>query len=142
MAIVEVRELIRTSQAEAFELSQDYTRRQEWDPFAASLAGYKRDPSNRFADITAWHGAKMRVEYIAWFPPERAAIRMEKGPFVLASFAGSWAFKQQGDVVDARFRYQIKAKPLWKWLEPLMLLYFRWETRRRLRALKRYLERS
>jgi hypothetical protein len=65
---------------------------------------------------------------------------MVEGPFILESFAGSWAFKTQGQLVDARFRYQIRTKPVWRWLQPLILLYFRWETRRRLRALKRYIE--
>lgn len=140
MPIVEARTTIRTCQSAAFALSQDYARRAEWDPFAAKLKAYVRDPGSPFADITAWHGARMRVEYVAWFPPERAAIRMVSGPRMLESFAGSWAFQQRGELVDARFRYQIKAKPLWRWLEPLMLAYFKWETHRRLQALKCHLE--
>lgn len=140
MAIVEARALIRTHQAAAFEASQNYAQRADWDPFAAKLKGYVRDPATPYADITAWHGARMRVEYVAWLPPERAAIRMVSGPFMLDRFAGSWAFRQRGELVDVRFRYQLKAKPIWRWLEPLMLAYFRWETRRRLEALKQHLE--
>ncbi|WP_460532444.1 hypothetical protein [Chitinimonas naiadis] len=41
-----------------------------------------------------------------------------------------------------RFRYQVTPKPRWAWLGPLMQAYFSWETRRRLSALKRYLERT
>ncbi|TSJ91450.1 hypothetical protein [Chitinimonas sp. BJB300] len=74
-------------------------------------------------------------------PPERAAIRMVVGPRMLQSFAGSWAFLDKDtESVEARFRYQLKATPAWMWLEWLMRWYFSWETRRRLHALKRYLE--
>jgi hypothetical protein len=56
-------------------------------------------------------------------------------------FAGSWCFVPVGEgLVEARFRYQIQAHPGWRWLEPVMLAYFSWESGRRLAALKRYLE--
>ncbi|MEH6461266.1 SRPBCC family protein [Chitinimonas sp. JJ19] len=141
MPIVEHRAVLSCKQATAFHTSQDYALRQQWGPFAAKLESESTTNGRRIITVTAWHGLTMVVEYVAWLPPERAAIRMLKGPRVLASFAGTWAFVETGEQqVTANFRYQIKAARGWGWLEPLMLRYFSWETKRRLHALQRYLE--
>lgn len=141
MAIVEQRCLIRARQAAAFQAAQDYALRRHWDPFAARLERETCADGRRIVQVTAWHGARMQVEYVAWLPPERAAIRMLAGTRLLAAFAGSWVFLPRADgMLEVRFRYQIKAARPWRWLEPWMLAYFNWETRRRLAALKRYLE--
>lgn len=138
MATIEQRCLIHTHLETAFQVSQDYSCRSQWDPFAKNI---QRDIDG-LVSITAWHGMKMRVEYVSWQPPERAAIRMVTGPRILKRFAGSWLFSQHAvGVVEVRFRYQIQATHNWRFLEPLMLRYFKVETWRRLKALKRYLER-
>lgn len=83
----------------------------------------------------------MRVEYVAWRPPERAAIRMVRGPRMLKRFAGTWIFAMYSPgLVEVRFRYHFEAAPIWRDLEPLMRLYFNMESCRRLNALKRYVE--
>lgn len=83
----------------------------------------------------------MRVEYVAWRPPERAAIRMISGPRMLKRFAGSWIFSPDASgMVEVRFRYHFEAAPIWRSPEPFMLAYFNMETSRRLDRLKRYLE--
>lgn len=144
MSIVERRSQIRCSQARAFEVSQDYQLRRRWDPFSSRRKDY---PGGAIAGkgavftVVAWHGAQMKIEYVSWLPPERAAIRAAPAPWFLNLFAGSWCFVPVGEVlVEARFRYQIQARPGWRWLEPVMRAYFSWESGRRLAALKRYLE--
>ena len=137
MATLDQRCLIRTERETAFNVSQDDTLRSHWDPFTR--------PAKRTDDgqviVTAWHGMTMRVEYVSWRPPERAAICMVQGPRMIEHFSGTWIFTQHmPDIVEARFRYQIKAVRGWRWLEPLMLQYFKVETKRRLKALKRYIE--
>ncbi|HEY9104146.1 SRPBCC family protein [Chitinimonas sp.] len=141
MAIVEQRAWVRSSQAAAFEASQDYAKRRDWDPFSRRLETLPAEDGQRITRVTAWHGASMDVAFVAWFPPERAAIRMVSRSRLLAVFAGSWAFLPKGDgMIEVRFRYQVTPHAYCAWLAPLMLVYFRWETRRRLAALKRYLE--
>lgn len=140
MPIVQARQTIRCTQARAFAVSQDPALRQAWDPFFSSASGQGK--GDGLVRVVAWHRlAAMDIRYVAWFPPERAAMRMENGPRWLAAFAGSWAFlpRAEGNL-DARFHYLVKAAPGWGWLQPFMLVYFRWETRRRLAALKHYLE--
>lgn len=137
MATIEQRCLIHTDLEMAFRVSQDYSCRSQWDPFTRNI---QRD-INGLVSITAWHGMKMRVEYVSWCPPERAAIRMVTGPGILQRFAGSWLFKQHAvGVVEVRFRYQIQVTHNWRFLEPWILRYFKLETGRRLKALKRHLE--
>ena len=137
MATVEQRCLIHTDLDTAFHTSQDYACRNQWDPFSKHI---QREADGQVT-VTAWHGMKMRVEYVAWRPPERAAIRMVRGPRMLKRFAGTWIFSlHSAGLVEVRFRYHFEASWIWHGLEPLMLRYFNMETRRRLEALKRYLE--
>ena len=137
MATVEQRCLIHTDLDTAFHTSQDYAYRNQWDPFSKHI---QREADGQVT-VTAWHGMKMRVEYVAWRPPERAAIRMVRGPRMLKRFAGTWIFSLHSPgLVEVRFRYHFEASWIWHGLEPLMLRYFNMETRRRLEALKRYLE--
>ncbi|WP_374347505.1 SRPBCC family protein [Chitinimonas sp.] len=140
MPIVEARCLLPTHAAHAFRCSQDASLRKAWDPFVRQLDGYGALGRGSRVLVRAWHGLSMEVEYVAWQAPERAAIRMVRGPRMLATFAGSWAFVECADGVDARFRYLIKAAPLWRWCEALMCRYFAWEARRRLAAFKHYLQ--
>lgn len=138
MATLEQRCLIRTDPETAFQVSQDHNCRSRWDPFTRKI---ERTQDGRVI-ITAWHGMRMEVEYVSWRAPERAAIRMVGGPPMLEQFAGTWSFSQHAPgIVEARFRYQIKAAAAWRHLEPLVLCYFEIETKRRLVALKRHLER-
>lgn len=137
MATVEQRCLIHTDLDTAFHTSQDYACRSQWDPFTKHI----QREADQQVTVTAWHGMKMRVEYVSWQPPERAAIRMVRGPSMLKRFAGTWLFSiQSPGLVTVRFRYSFEATPRWLALEPLMLRYFNMETRRRLDGLKGYLE--
>lgn len=139
MAMIEQRCVIHTELATAFHTSQDYSCRKNWDPFTKKIV---REDDGQVS-VTAWNGLWMRVEYVSWRPAERAAIRMVQGPRLLERFAGTWMFRQYAvGTVEVRFRYQIQAAHHWRFLEPLTLRYFKWETERRLNALKRYLEGS
>lgn len=111
MGAIEQRCLIRTDPDTAFRVSQDYSCRSQWDPFASSI---QRD-TDGLVSITAWHGMKMRVEYVSWHPPRRAAIRMVSGPRIIKRFAGSWLFSQHAvGIIEVRFRYQIQATHNWR----------------------------
>ena len=81
----------------------------------------------------------METEYVTFKPPRLAAVRMTRGPVLLASFAGAWRFEDAGPgLTRVTFRYHIKARPHWLW--PLLAAVFRRDTERRLRALKRAAE--
>lgn len=85
----------------------------------------------------------MVVEYIQVQVPERAAMKMIAGPRCLDSFAGTWLFTPRPDgKTQARWRYQLRAAPGYRWLERFLLLYLAWESRRRLAALAAYCEQN
>jgi ribosome-associated toxin RatA of RatAB toxin-antitoxin module len=129
-----------------FDLTQDYSRRLDWDPFLkeARLVGGADKPG---VGVRAWCVAKtgmgMETEYVSFNPPERTAVRMTRGPAILKSFAGSWVFESKGhNKTKVVFRYHLTASPHWLRLvlEPVLQVVFSRDTRKRLEALKRAVE--
>lgn len=137
---------INASRAALFDLTQDYSRRLDWDPFLkeARLVGGADKPG---VGVRAWcvanTGMGMETEYVTFDPPERTAIKMTRGPAILKTFAGSWVF----EVVSANrtkvvFRYHLSASPRWlkPVLEPVLQFVFSRDMQKRLVALKRAVE--
>ena len=137
---------INAPRAALFDLTQDYSRRLEWDPFLkeARLVGGANTPG---VGVRAWcvanSGMGMETEYVTFSPPERTAIKMTRGPAILKTFAGSWVFEV---VSDSRtrvvFRYHLSASPRWlkSVLEPILQFVFSRDMQKRLVALKRAVE--
>jgi hypothetical protein len=138
--------LVRADRASLFALTQDYGRRLTWDPFlkeARLLGGAGRPAPGVRAWCEAWHGLGMETAYVSFVPPRVAAVRMTRGPAVLASFAGSWRFEDAGPgLTRVVFRYHMRARPGWlrPLLEPVLAGLFARDTRSRLRALRRAAE--
>jgi hypothetical protein len=132
--------------ADLFALSQDYPHRLRWDPFlreARLLAGAESAAVGVRAWCVAHNGLGMETVYVSFQPPTVVAVKMTRGPRIIASFAGSWRFiALPANAGHARtrvvFRYQVTGRPRWLsfLLDPLLAAIFRWETRRRLLALK------
>lgn len=83
-----------------FDLTQDYPRRLEWDPFlskARLLEGALTPQIGAKALCVDHHGFSMEVVYVAYKRPEVAAVKMIRGPFFLSSFAGTWRFTEVGN---------------------------------------------
>ena len=98
-----------------FDLTQDYARRLDWDPFLkeARLLGGADEPGVGVrAWCVAWYGFGMETVYVTWSPPAMAAVRMTRGPALLAAFAGAWRFAEVGrGLTRVTFRYHLKARP-------------------------------
>ena len=129
----------------AFELTQDYSKRLAWDPFlrSAELVGDARAPG---VGVRAWcvarSGLGMETEYVSFSPPKVAAVRMTRGPWLLAAFAGAWEFQGPPDgPTTITMRYHLRARPRWLgWLiEPIAAGWFSRETKARVEALHRAL---
>ncbi len=139
--------LINASPAELFDLTQDYSRRLEWDPFlkSADIVGdAKAAAVGVRAYCVAHSGLGMETEYVSFNPPRACAVKMTKGPRLIAKFAGSWRFEETSKGVSrAGFRYHLKARPWWlSWLlTPVLAWIFARDTRKRLAALKVAVER-
>jgi ribosome-associated toxin RatA of RatAB toxin-antitoxin module len=137
---------IRADRSALFDLTQDYDRRLAWDPFlkeARLLGGASRAAVGVRAWCVARSGLGMETEYVSLSPPAVAAVKMTRGPWFLASFAGSWRFDE---VAPGRtrvaFAYHLAARPRWlrPLLDPILTAVFARDTRRRLAALKRAAE--
>ena len=89
--------LIAADPAALFRLSQDYSRRLEWDPFLrfASLVGGAREAAVGVRALCVdRNSTAMETEYVSFNPPRATAIKMTRGPWFLESFAGAWRFDE------------------------------------------------
>ncbi len=127
-----------------FWLSQDYTRRLEWDKYlceAYLLGGHEAAAVGIESHCKNRRGAVLVSKYISFCPPTHAAVQMTKGPWILSNFGGTWRFRPLPDgKAEVRFIYNFKARPaLLGWLvEPLIAAFYRRDMRRRLNAFREW----
>jgi ribosome-associated toxin RatA of RatAB toxin-antitoxin module len=139
--------VIESDLAELFQLSQDYDRRLEWDPFlrSARLLGEARQAGVGVRAVcVARSGWAMETEYVSFIPPRTTAVKMTHGPWFLDRFAGAWHFDQvEPGRTRVSFRYNVQAWPKWlSWLlTPILTRVFGRDTRHRLQAMKNAVER-
>ena len=140
---------IEATPEDVFDLVHDYSRRLEWDPFlrearllhAAKLADV--GVTSRCVSRWAVGGLSMETVYVTFARPAVAAVTMTRGPFFLRSFAASIRQNRVDDkTIRVTYRYNFKSRPrcLALLIEPIVQWVFQRETRRRLAALKYYLE--
>ena len=138
---------IRATAKELFELTQDYTRRKEWDPLTteAYLVNAETAAKGELVRCTARNGMSMDTAYVSYQPNKVAAVKLVKGPYLFDKFAGGWRFDEvEPGLTHVRFSYNVSTRPKWlSWfLTPIVVTVFRYETRKRIRALKAYAERE
>ena len=122
MPIVEHTAAMRGTPAQLFALTRNETLHREWDPFLRDmrlLNGATQVAVGVREWVRAYTGLGMEVEYVSFSPPHAVAMKMVRGPFFFAQFAGSWRFKTVSETETAvTFRYSFKTR--WKKLEPLL----------------------
>ena len=129
-----------------FALSQDYSRRQEWDPFASRselLNGATVPAVGVDEYIESAGGLVMVSRYVSFQPPRVAAVSMIEGPRVLASFSRGWKFRQMSPThCRVTFTYNFRTSPIWlRWaMEPIAGLWYQRQTRARLNCFKAWAE--
>jgi hypothetical protein len=143
----EVSEVIPASSGEVFELVHDYARRLEWDTLLR--AAYLDDGFTKSGlGVTSvcvgrrrLGGLALKTVYVSFRPPKVAAVKLVNTP----PFFGRWAASiRHVDLGPGEsritYKFQFTSKPRFlRWLfEPIMLIVFRWETRKRLRALRNF----
>jgi ribosome-associated toxin RatA of RatAB toxin-antitoxin module len=140
--------VIAAAPAELFALTQDYGRRLEWDPFLKSaelLGGATEAGVGVRAYCVARSGLAMETEYVSFNPPRTCAVKMTRRPWMIGGFAGSWRFEEIAPgQTRVSFHYHLWARPRWiSWLlTPIMAWIFARDTRKRLAALKSFVERD
>jgi hypothetical protein len=133
--------IVDASPEVVFALTQNYAARLKWDPFLreAVLMDGATEPG---VGVRAWcvarSGLGMETEYVSFTPPRVAAVKITRGPKVLATFGGTWEFMPLGvGRTKVIFRYQLRARPRWLafLIEPVARWWFSRETRMRVVAL-------
>ena len=127
-----------------FDLVHDYARRLEWDPMlrAAFVEGGGAATQGAVAVCSGkWivGGLTLRTVYVSFARGEVAAVKMVNTPMLF----DRWAASIRHEPLEAgesriTYTYNFRAKPRWLAfvLEPILAVVFRWETRKRLRALR------
>jgi ribosome-associated toxin RatA of RatAB toxin-antitoxin module len=125
-----------------FDLTQDYARRLDWDPFlkeARLLDGAEHPDVGVRSWCVAKNGLGMETRYVSFNLPGACAVEMTRGPWFFRSFSGSWRFEGIGpNRTRVTFTYSLVGRP--GLLSGLIRFIFARETRRRLDALKRAAE--
>jgi hypothetical protein len=140
-------ETIPASSTEVFRLLHDYDRRLEWDTLlrdARLCAPWTEAQLHATSVCTSrWYlgGLAVKTEYISFHPPQVAAVKMLNRPPFFAGFAATIRHRDLSEGASSvEYKYTFTARPSWlRWLlNPVMAALFRWETRKRLRALRRF----
>ena len=123
-----------------FDLVHDYGRRLTWDTLlrAAYMEGGAVPASGAVAVCSGkWvvGGLTLRTVYVSFRRGKVAAVKMINAPPFFRTWAASIRHEPVGPA-SSRLIYTWNFNARLRVLEPVMAFFFRWETRRRLRALK------
>lgn len=121
-----------------FDLTQDYTRRLDWDPYLvkAELRGDKAGVGVRAWCVAKFPRMGMETEYVTFERPKVVAIKMTKGPKIIRMFAGSWRFDEQAGTTRVTFKYRFDTRPAL--LAPVTEYAFAKDMEKRLAGLRAY----
>ena len=131
--------------ADVFRLLHDYDRRLEWDTLlqdAHLCDGWTEAGLHARTLCTGrWYLGRiaMETEYVSFKPDQVAAVKMLNRPPFFETFAATIRHRDLDDGSSTvEYKYNFTARPSWlRWLlHPAMAAAFRWETRKRLRALR------
>jgi hypothetical protein len=144
-----VSEIVPATCEQAFDLIHNYDRRLEWDTLLSQAyltAGHARAGQGAVAVCVGrpWMGSlALTTEYVSFMPRRLAAVKMTKGPWLFAT----WAASLRHEAIDesqsrVTYAWQFTCRPRWARMlvEPLVNRVFFWETRKRLRALRTFLQ--
>ncbi len=135
--------------AEVFDVVHDYRIRTSWDTLLRS-ARMQADAAPAAGEVAIcaahWYlgGLVFRTRYVTFTRPTVAAVTLVKPYFVFGNWTASIRHHEIGDGNSSEVVYTLtlRCRPRWlgRALDPIVMKAFEIETRRRLRALKRYLE--
>ncbi len=151
MPIGTVTEIMPIAAAEVFAVIHDYDRRLEWDSL---LSEAYIEPGFSVADkgvITVCRGRRIlgsmaiRTEYVTFEMGKVAAVRMLAPTSFFQKFAASIRHVELEDgrsSVVYKFNFTSRPRFMSAILEPIMLRILKWETGKRLRALRAFCSKS
>ncbi len=138
-----VRQVVPAGVGATFDLVHDYHRRLQWDTLLRSASTVADAPPGKGVEAVCaakWRlgGLSFRTRYVTFRRPDLAAVVLVGSPPLFASWAASIRHRPLGeDRSEVVYTLTFTCRPalLAPLVEPVALAAFRWETRRRLRAL-------
>lgn len=137
--------MIPASCAEVFDLLHDYQRRLDWDTLLSAaylddgFTKAERGATSVCVGRRSLGAIALKTRYVSFDRPKVAAVEMINRPM----FFGRWAASIRHEALGEReskitYTWSFEGRPRFlRWLfEPIMAIVFRWETRKRLRALR------
>lgn len=146
-----IQETMPASVEAVFTIIHDYGRRLEWDTLlraawiedGADCAGIGVVTTCQAVRILG--SIKMRTRYVSFQPGKVAAVKLVNRPPFFESFAASIRHIDAGENRShVLYEYNFNARPafLRPILHPIMRRLLKWETRKRLRSLRTYIEKG
>lgn len=138
------------SSARVFDLLHDYSRRLEWDTLlreARLTQGHtvaEKGATSLCIGKPFFGLVGIETRYLTFVPGSIAAVEMVNEPPFFESFAASIRHVDNEAGSIATYKLHFSAKPrMLRWiLEPVMTIFFKYETRKRLAALAEFLRRA
>ena len=128
----------------AFDYTQDYGNRLNWDTFlkrAEFMYGASAAALGVKAYCVSRNGLGMVTEYVSFNRPKATAIKMTKGPFMFKDFLGSWTFKDAGSsMTEVIFLYSYTLRFPFSLFAGLIKNNLQSNVRQRLSDLKKNIE--
>lgn len=142
-----VTEALPVGCAAAFDVVHDYARRLEWDTLLreARMEANATPATGAIAVCSGrWlvGGLTLRTVYVSFRRGKVAAVKLVNTPPFFRTWAASIRHEPNDDGTSRiiyTWNFTARPRALAFVLEPVMAAFFRWETRRRLRALRRFL---
>lgn len=140
-------DVIPAPAADVFWLLHDYNRRLEWDTLLqdAFLLDGVSSANIGVRSIckgkTLLGGIALETQYVTFSPPNVAAVKMLNQPPFFNTFAATIRHTDLGSGASRiEYVYNFTARPRWLqlFLHPVMKWAFNFETRKRLKALRRH----
>lgn len=143
-----IQEIMPASSQQVFDTLHDYEHRLKWDTLLQSAQltdGWKVAQRHAVAVCRGrwiWRFFEFKTEYVSFHAPHVAAVRLLNHPPCFETFAATIRHRDlndQSSLIEYVLHFQARPTVLRWILHPLMNMAFRWETRRRLRALSKHL---
>lgn len=142
-----IRQVVPAGVEETFDLIHDYQQRLVWDTLlrrAFTVGSVAPGPGVEAVCSARWRfgGISFRTRYVTFRRPDLAAVTLVNRPPLFASWAASIRHRPlTADRSEVVYTLTFTCRPavIAGLVEPVALAAFRWETRRRLRALAAHL---
>ena len=150
MPTAEIKEIIPASAEDVFALVHDYKKRLEWDTLLQEaylepeFAEAGRGAISVCRGKSMLGGFALRTEYVSFEKGKVAAVKMLNQPPFFDTFAASIrhiAIDENHSEIIYKVNFTAKPRLLRPLLHPFMRIVFVWETRKRLKALKKFFSR-